>query len=220
MKRTSRREDMMQIRLGVNRAIGALALSLVASGASAAFHAFVIDELYSSPDGSVQFIELRESFGANGENLLAGHTLTSTSVGTTRIYTFPSNLPSNLTANKHVLIATQGFADLGIVVPDYIVPSPFLFPGGGTLNYAGVDSLTYPALPGDGVSALYRNGTVAPNVATNFVGQTGSILPPPPPPPPPPPTPVADVPTLAPPPLAVLVALLVLGAVWVRRSRR
>jgi hypothetical protein len=197
------------------RAGAALSLSLLAAAAGASFHTFVIDELYSSPDGSLQFVELHESVGANGEDLLAGHSLTSTSGAVTRNYTFPTNLPSALTANKRVLIATQGFANLGIVAPDYIVAAPFLFPGGGTLNYAGVDSFTYAALPGDGVNALYRSGAVAPNVATNFAGQSGSVAPAPPPPS----TPVLGIPTIASPLLALLSALLVLGAAAVRRFR-
>ena len=197
------------------RTAGALALAFLASGASATFHTFVIEELYSDASGAVQFIELHEASGLNGQDLLAGHTLTSSSGATTRVYTFPTNLPNNLTANKRVLIATQAFANLGLVTPDYIVPAPFLFPGGGTLNYALVDSFVYPALPADGVSAFYRNGAIAPNLATNYAGQSGAIVPPPPPPP----TSAAGIPTLAPPLLALLATLLVLGAVVVRRIR-
>jgi hypothetical protein len=200
------------------RAIAAIMLGAIASGAGASFHTFVIDELYSSPDGNVQFIELHESVGANGEDLLAGHTLTSTSGAATRIYTFPANLPNSQTANKRVLIATQGFANLGIVTADYVVPAPFLFPGGGTLNYAGVDSVAYPALPADGVSALYRGGAVALNVATNFAGESGSIAPAPPQPPPS--ATVTGVPALAPPLLAVLALLLPLGALLSRSRGR
>ncbi len=197
------------------RAAGTLVLAFLASGANATFHTFVIEELYSDASGTVQFIELHEASGLNGQDLLAGHTLTSSSGATTRVYTFPTNLPNNLTANKRVLIATQAFANLGIVTPDYIVPAPFLFPGGGTLNYALVDTFAYPALPANGVDALYRTGAVAPDLATNYAGQSGAILPPPPPPA----TPAAGIPMLAPPLLALLAALLALGAVVVRRVR-
>lgn len=172
------------------------------------------DELYSSPDGSVQFVELHEAFGFNGENLLTGHPLTSTQGGTTRTYTFPSDLPSAVTAAKRMLIATQGFANLGIVAPDYIVPASFLFPGGGTVNYAGVDVLTYPALPGDGVSSLRRSGTVGTNSPTNLAGQTGSIGPPAPP--------VAGasgIPALDRSGLAVLSLVLVVATILIRRLR-
>ena len=183
--------------------------------ALATFHTFQIDELYSSPDGSVQFVELHEAFGFNGENLLATHTLTSTQGATTRTYTFPIDLPNGVTAGKRVLIATQGFANLGIVTPDYIVPAPFLFPGGGTLNYAGVDILTYPALPGDGVSSLSRSGTVGTNSPTNYAGQTGSIGPAAPPAA----SSGSGIPTLDRSGLAVLSVVLIVATILIRRFR-
>jgi hypothetical protein len=40
------------------------------------------------------------------------------------------------TANKRVLIATQGFEALGLVAPDYVIPNGFLPTNGGTLNFA------------------------------------------------------------------------------------
>ncbi len=79
------------------------------------------------------------------------------------------------TANTRVLIATQGFASLGIITPDYIVPNGFLSTAGGTLNYAGVDQVTYGALPTDGVTAISRTGAMMPNLATNFVGAQASV---------------------------------------------
>jgi hypothetical protein len=173
--------------------------------AHATFHTYRISELYSNVDGSVQFIELKEAFGANGQNFLAGHTISVTQGQTTHTFTFPTNLPNGNTANTSVLIATPGFAQLGIVTPDYIVPDGFLFAGGSTVNYAGVDSLSYPSLPTDGVHSLYRDGTIATNLATNFAGQTGSVAAPPPPPPRAP-----GIPTLG--PLGVLTLMLALIA--------
>ena len=85
-----------------------------------------------------------------------------------------SAFPSS-TANTRVLIATQGFADLQIIAPDYIVPNGFLSTTGGTLNYAGVDQVTFGALPTDGVTAVSRTGAMIPNVATNFHGADGSV---------------------------------------------
>jgi len=191
------------------------ALLLVSGSASASFHTFQIDELYSSPDGSVQFVELHESFNAPGEQFLAGHTLVSTQGGQTRTFTFPANLPSSATQNRFVLIATPAFAAAAGVTPDYVVPAPFLFPGGGTVDYAGVDQVTYPALPGDGRSSLDRSGVAAAATPTNFAGQVGSLLPPPPPPPPPV---AAGVPALQPLAAAALIGLVAaLGTWWVRR---
>jgi hypothetical protein len=181
--------------------------------AEASFHTFVIDELYSSPDGMVQFVELHEAFGFPGQNFLLGHALTSTQGATTRTYPFPANLPNSATGGKRVLIATPAFASLNIVTPDYIVPAPFLFPNGGRLDYAGVDVFTYPPLPSDGVSSLVRTGAVGTNSPTNYAGQTGSI------PPPAGPTVVTPIPVLDRGTLATLAALLVVCTLLIRRFR-
>ncbi len=194
---------------------GALALAQWPSAAQATFHTFQIDELYSSPDGTVQFVELHEAFGATDQEFLMGQRLTSTQGATTRVYTFPANLPDRLTAGKRVLIATPGFAALGVVTPDYVVPAPFLFPGGGTLNYAAVDSVTYPALPTDGASSLNRSGSAGVNSPTNYAGQTGSIGPPAPPA-----APTTGIPALGSTSLAVLALLLAGAAAALLRRRR
>ena len=151
------------------------ALVFAATGASAEFHLFQIEQLFSNADGSVQFVVLHEFTGSNGENFWAGHSLTSMSAGGNKNFTFPANLPNGSTANKRVLVATQGFAALGIVTPDFTVPNGFLPTGGGSLNYAGVDSVNFASLPTDGVTAITRNGTMVHNLATNFAGQTGSV---------------------------------------------
>ncbi len=74
-----------------------------------------------------------------------------------------------------MLIATQGFAALNLVIPNYVVQNGFLPLGNGTLNYAGVDIVSYTGLPADGVSALTRTGAVVPNVATNYGGASASV---------------------------------------------
>jgi hypothetical protein len=155
----------------------ALALALIATAANGSFHTFVIESIYSNADGTVQYVVLRESSGTPGKNLWAGQTFKSTRAGVTKTFTFPSNLPSSQTANKRVLIATQGFASLGLIAPDYVVPNEFLATDGGTLNYAGVDQVIYASLPTDGVNAITRTGTVTPNVATNFAG-AAAVVPP------------------------------------------
>ncbi len=66
-------------------------------------------------------------------------------------------LHASPTAHAHVLIATQGFAQLGLITPDYVIPNGFLPLTNGTINYAGVDHVSYTALPTDGVSALNRS---------------------------------------------------------------
>ena len=163
----------------------ALAFSWLATNASAEFHTFQIDQIFSTADGTIQFVVLHEVAGMNGENFLAGHTFTSAQGGTTQTYTFPSDLPGGSmggyggmqspTAFARVLIASQGFAQLGLVTPDYVIPNGFLPLTNGTLNYAGVDQVSYMALLTDGVSAINRSGMSVSNLAVNFAGDSGSV---------------------------------------------
>jgi len=98
------------------RRLVAIATVCVAVGAGwvaparATFHTWQIEEIYSSSDGNVQFIELHETSGASGEDKLSGRALTSTQGATTRTFTFPVKLPGSATANKRFLVATQGFS--------------------------------------------------------------------------------------------------------------
>ena len=171
--------------LGWCRVLVAVALAATAVEANATFHTFRIQELFSDSSGAIQYIVLHEAEGMDGQNLLAGHPLTSTHLASTKMYVFPNDLPGGScsysgcspspTANKDVLIATQGFAALGLVTPDYVVPDGFLAINGGTVNYAGVDQVTYAALPSDGVHAIDRNGAIIQNLATDFAGKSASV---------------------------------------------
>jgi len=149
--------------------------TLFATAAAATFHTFDITQLYSNADGSIQFIVLTEQEGAAAQNLFAGHAVTSTQGAVQHTFTFAQNLPSSNTGNRSVLIATPGLAALGVIVPDYTMPAGFLFTNGGTVDFAGVDDLTYAALPTDGVTALFKGGATGPNLAKNFAGATASI---------------------------------------------
>lgn len=166
----------------------AAALSAAPCGAARTFHTFIVSEVYSSVDGSVQFIELRENLNFAGQHLFAGHTLTASNATFTidNVFTFPSNLPSSATAGRSVLIATANFASLpGGITPDYVLqaptPLPFVFPGpgGGGINFAGLfggADVTYASLPTDGINSLhFPGGAAGPNTPRNFAGQTGSI---------------------------------------------
>ena len=160
-----------------------LLVALAPAAAQATSHTYRIETLYSNADGDVQYVVLHESQGLAAQRLLAGKTLTSTHAGVTKTFTFQVNLPSDATANRRVLLATPGFAALSLVAPDYLLPAQFLATDGGTLDYAGVDSVTYAALPTDGAGALDRSGAVVPNVAVNFAGAAVVV----------PPLPVASV---------------------------
>ncbi|MFO1314467.1 MAG: hypothetical protein U1F58_02595 [Burkholderiales bacterium] len=158
------------------RPFAAVALALLAQLAHATFHTYRIEQLYTNADGTVQFVVLHESSDSDGENLWSGHTLRTTGgpAGAQQI-AFPTDLPSSRTAGTRVLVATPGFAALGIVAPDYTMPANFLPIGGGTINFAGVDQVPFGPLPTDGVQAISRTGVVVRNVATNFAGVSGSV---------------------------------------------
>ena len=158
-----------------------MAFLLAGSNAQASFHLWQINEVYSNASGTIQFIEFTTTFGS--QQFLANHDVTSSNGVTTKTYTFTTNLPGD-SANRKFLMATSGFAALGIVAPDYIIPDGFLFTSNLTLSLVFADTLSNVTLPTDGVLSLNRNATTGTNSPTNFAGATGSILPPSPPGPP------------------------------------
>jgi hypothetical protein len=137
------------------------------------FHLWKINELYSNADGTIQFVEMADAFA--GENFVGGQTLVATGTGSPHTFTFPGNLSSSQTANTKLLLATTGFLQLGIVVPDFVISSGFLFTPGGTLNYgSGLDVVTYSQLPTDGALSINRTGTQAAASPTSFTGATSA----------------------------------------------
>jgi hypothetical protein len=74
-----------------------------------------------------------------------------------------------------VLIATPGFAALGLVAPDYTMPARFIPTAGGTLNYASVDQIALPVLPTDGATAITASGAATPATPKNFANTTASL---------------------------------------------
>lgn len=140
-----------------------------------AFHIFHMNEVYSNADGAVQFIEFVGD--ANGQDLWAGHSIISTDDVNTNTFPINTNLPSEDTNGRSVLVATQGFADLGIVAPDYIIPSGFLFPSNGTVTFPGMveGRIAYAELPTDGTLSLNRDGSTGINSPANYAGDTGTV---------------------------------------------
>lgn len=160
----------------------ALALAAgLAGSAMAKSHLWRFTEVFSTADGSVQFVEMKVFDPAGiGETQFAGKPLTSNA----NTYLFPSNLPDENTAQRWVLIATQSFADLpGAPTPDYILPPNFFDPTGDQLRYrATVDQITIAAgaLPQDGVRSLMKDASGALstglNDPTNFAGDTNRVF--------------------------------------------
>ncbi len=158
----------------------AFVLSVVATTAAALPETFSIQQIFSSADGTVQFVVIHDK-GQNdcdaGENRWAGLTLVSTGPGPQRTFTFATNLPTCKTSGRNILVATEGFAALGIVSPDYVMPNGFLQMPGGAVSFGGISYMPYTTLPNDGVTALRFDGTPIPNVATNLAGASASVVP-------------------------------------------
>ena len=95
-------------------------LSFATSGESvqAASHLWRFNEIFSNASGTVQFIEMKECCGADTETLLDDKWVECIVAGNR--FTFDRNLIPP-TTNKHLLLATAGFAALpGAPTPDFI----------------------------------------------------------------------------------------------------
>ena len=153
------------------RALMLLAAAFTAP-AFANFHLWTMTELYSSPDGKVQFLELRALAG--GQQFLSGHGLRSSAGGVNHDFEFNTDLGGD-TSGKTFLVGTQSFAALNIVAPNYVVPDNFFFAGGGTITFAeGADVWTHGATPTD-TRSLNRDGSTGTNSPKNFQGTTGTV---------------------------------------------
>lgn len=156
-----------------------------ASPATANVHYWQVSELYSSADGTVQYIEMYtpfdgqeyfKSFGNNTElkSQNAAGTVTHDS------YPIPQDSPAP-TGNHHVLFGTSNLATTLNVTPDYILPTGnFLLTG--VAGYLAVDSpnwgdfagVSYPILPGGSNSYEPFVGSV-PGTPTNYAGVVGTF---------------------------------------------
>jgi len=186
--------------------VTALILGSLLNYAGAASPVWELNVVYSNADGTVQFVV--HSTPESGQQYLGGLTLGAYSEGPrgaftlTHAFTFPRDLPGD-SAGHSFLIATQGFADLGVLPPDYVVPNGFFPVAGGAVGVAD-HGYQYPPLPTDGVKAYWAdNGYFGAAVATNFAGGrytfASSVMPPSPPPPsPPPPSPPPPSPSPSP----------------------
>jgi hypothetical protein len=143
------------------RVTGAL-LTLLLAAPAFGWQAWDDRELFSTPDGRVQYIELYSP--TNNQNALGTRELRSVSADGlhTNSYTFPGDAPVS-SSNKTWLVATPGFATLpGGVQPDATnLPPGFLFTSGGSFWLVGgtaTQSYGPGVLPLDGVSSLATPG--------------------------------------------------------------
>lgn len=152
---------------------------LDASAALAGAHTWDVNELFSNADGTIQFIELKNT-AAPSEFGLTSQTIASN--GSSLI---PGGSIGGSTADKHYLIATQSFADLpGAPTPDRIINPitpgeniPFFDIDGDSVSYGPYDTLTFGSgvLPTDGVNSLDRTLATAVNSPTNYNNESGSV---------------------------------------------
>jgi hypothetical protein len=154
------------------------AAAMLASSSQAEFHLWSIRELYTNLDGTQQFIEFSDSFG--GQQFVSSQQIQVTDQAGTTTHTFmiPNNLPGE-SFNRAFLIATSSFAAApGAVTPDFIIPDGFLFADGGTIDFFGLNSGTYNALPTNGIlSRDFEGNTNQSNSPQNFAGAVGHVAP-------------------------------------------
>ncbi|MHC4993117.1 MAG: hypothetical protein ACYTGC_19260 [Planctomycetota bacterium] len=166
----------MKIRLCAAAASGFAALAL-ATPTWAGSHLWRFNEVFSNADGTIQFIELKESLGSSTEHALAGKWIKSVGLGNQ--YDFDKNITED-TANRHLLLATPAFAALpGAPTPDHLLPPEAFFDiTGDTLEYwmYGMATWTFGPVPTNGVDSLGGDDTIATNSPTNFAGETGSVV--------------------------------------------
>lgn len=155
-----------------------------AIAAQAGSHLWEINEIFSNYDGTIQFIELKESLGAAGEIGLAGHELISVSTG--NMFLITANLVPP-TSNMHLLFGTPAFAALpGAPTPNYIIPAGFFNPNGDTIDWEptlNYDTFTFTAgqLPIDGINSIRFTSfivdtfVIETNSPTNYAGQSGTV---------------------------------------------
>lgn len=161
--------------------------------AEGAFHLWHVKEVFTNSDGSVQFVEMFDSY--RGETLVSGYSLTANSDGNIKTFTFPGNLTRSTPGS--LLIATAGFGSLpGAVAPDFTfdqggVSGMFFDPNATSLTFTfngSGDTMTFEgeSLPKDGINLLTDAGALGvlgspPNISagvnspTNLAGNTGCV---------------------------------------------
>jgi hypothetical protein len=167
----------------------ALGAALGPSTAVAASHLWRFSEFYSSPDRSVQFIEMQEIQGSVNEWAIGNHWYRTNGYNLDQSDLLGVDLPHVSTANKKFLVGTQSYAALpGVPAPDYVLPDGIIDPSGDTVVWwfyqtieippgvmpsNGVDSISVVNPANPGVPPVY---SVATNSPTNFAGQTGTVV--------------------------------------------
>jgi hypothetical protein len=158
-----------------------LGLAAVPTAARANFHLWVVNEVFSNADGTVQFVEF--TTGTDFQELIGTHAAEFRQNGAViGSAPFGTNLSTTLTAGHALLIATPGFQAAAGIEPDYLMPAssiPVATVDAVRMSAAPLTELDFTAgtLPLDGVHSLNRDTGVAAATPTNFAGEVGSIAP-------------------------------------------
>jgi hypothetical protein len=174
-------EGAMRIRSGNSWALlSCVVLISSTMSAQAGVHLWRIEEIFSDPSGTVQFIEMATCCNSTGETFTAGHLLRSNA----NTFTFPGNL-TGTTFRKHLLLATDGYDAIPGAPPrDYEIPANFFSVTGDSISFETYDVMTFGAgvLPTNGTTSLNKDPDDPldlkyqdVNSPTNFNDQTGSI---------------------------------------------
>jgi hypothetical protein len=157
---------------------------------SACSHLWRVAEVYSSPDRTIQFIEMVEVNNSAVEWGIGTRWFKTNTYNASMTELLGPNLPTSIPTNfKRFLVASDGYAALSGVPPrDYRIPDGAINPAGETITWWFYQVLTIPAqtMPSDGVNSLIVTNpnqfnpppvfSTGPNTPTNFAGQTGTVV--------------------------------------------
>lgn len=165
----------MRARLAFRGFIAACLSGLIPVSASAGQHTWDVSEVFSNADGTIQFVELHERNGTNGEGGVGNGSIASNAES----FSWSNGSVPN-TANRFYLVATQGFADLpGVPAPDAIIDPgsvPFFDTAGDDVTFIVYDTCSFGAVPTDGVDSYdcIADATGA-STPVNYADTPGSI---------------------------------------------
>jgi hypothetical protein len=181
-------EEAMLNRTHIGILAGLILLVQSPEAAIAGIHTWDVGEVFSNADGTIQFVELVEAGGGNGETGVSGGGVSS--IAATKSFNW-SGAPVVNTAFKRYLVASQSFANLtGAPTPDAIMPLsvlPFFFsPASDRVSFLVYDSCpsgatSFAGVPVNGVGSFNceSNTNQTTNSPTNYAGGpsgTGSVV--------------------------------------------
>ena len=155
------------------------ALGVFQTPAFAAFHQMKITEVLTGANGntSIQYVELEMQ--DSNENFVSGHHLVSRTTTGSLLgdYTIPSDVQPG--TFRKILLATQAFADLGVVTPDFILPPNFMSPNGGQVSFTDSvftgGTVSYAPYSGSGANGTpILTNSNADNFSLTRIGDTAN----------------------------------------------